>query len=144
MIQRPTALLPLCLMLSSILISGQARTPEQRDWEWLDAHYSKALEILMPVETNDRTDVVYRQHDTDGDIPEQYFTLNSVSTSEAIDAIVAAPKGSSIYRQLLDAHMADRDASFESLAARGETPGRERVLLGCGLEGNTFAADQMY
>jgi hypothetical protein len=39
--------LTLCLLVSSLLVSGQVRTPDDRDWDWLREHRSEAFERLF-------------------------------------------------------------------------------------------------
>lgn len=118
MIHRPTALIALCLMLSS-LVSSQVRTPE--DWDWVDDHRSKAFEMLMPVERLDRGGayVAYRQYrDLYQDVPEQYFTICVMDSAGALEATIVTPVGASIQRQLREMHMTDRHASLEVLLSR--------------------------
>jgi hypothetical protein len=47
------------LLVSSLLVSAQVRTPESRDWSWLDEHRAEAFEKLLPVE-HDGAHVSYR------------------------------------------------------------------------------------
>jgi hypothetical protein len=113
-----TPSITLCLLVSSLLVAAQIRTPDDRDWSWLNDHRSDAFDKLLPVE-HDGAYVAYRQYrDLYQDVPEQYFTIRVTGPTGALAATVASPADTSIQQQLLDMHMADRLASLDSLVSR--------------------------
>jgi hypothetical protein len=132
MSHRPIPSIALCLLASNLLVAGQVRTPENRDWDWLSDHRSEAFERLLPVE-HDGAYVAYRQYrDLYQDVPEQYFMIRVTDSTGALEATVAKPVGASIQQQLLDMHMADRLASFNSLVSRIKLQRHQLTSTTCG------------
>jgi hypothetical protein len=125
-------LITLCLLVSSLLVSAQVRTPDDRAWRWLSEHRSEAFERLLPVE-HDGTYVAYRQYrDLYQDVSEQYFTIRVTGSTGALAATVARPAGASIQQQLLDMHMANRLAPLNSLVSRIKLQRHQLTSATCG------------
>ena len=132
MSHRPIPSITLCLLVSSLLVSGQVRTPDDRDWDWLSQHRSEALDRLLPVE-HDGAYVAYRQYrDLHQDVPEQYFTIRMADSTGSLEATVVRPVGASIQQQLLDMHMADRQAPLNSLVSRIKLQRHQLTSTTCG------------
>jgi hypothetical protein len=98
------------------MFSAVGAEPTQSDWDWLTEHRAAALDALMPITSATARVVTYRSYrDLYQDVPERYF---SIRHGQALEAVVVAPSGLSIQQQLLDLHMAEPAASFESLLVR--------------------------
>jgi hypothetical protein len=129
---RPVTSLTLCFLVSSFLVSGQVRVPDERDWDWLRDHRAEAFEMLLPVEC-DGACVAYRQHrDLYQEVQEQYFTIHVIDPAGALRATLVKPVAASIQQQLLDLHMADRQASLPSLVPRIKLQRYQLTSATCG------------
>lgn len=98
--------------------------PSEGDWAWLGQVTERAFDALMS--TDDRESLVsYRSHrDLTIDTVERFFSIRFGPITGAgfnrdnLQATLVVPIGRSIQRQLLDLHMKDRRASFESVLSR--------------------------
>lgn len=98
------------------MLSVVTADPTQDDWDWLTEHRTAAFEALMPVTTAKSPLVTYRSYrDLDQDVPEAYFRIQQ---GQALAAVVVLPDGLSVQQQLLNLHMAEPGASFESVLAK--------------------------
>jgi hypothetical protein len=99
------------------MLSVVGAEPKQSDWDWLTEHRTAVFDALMPNSTKAQV-VTYRSYrDLYVDVPERYFSIQ-IPQGQALEAVVVAPQGLSLQRQLLDLHMAEPAASFESLVTR--------------------------
>ncbi len=123
---------PIAWLLAVGLLVADAE-PQHEDWDWLDKHRSVAFESLMPVEPEPRTWVTYFSYrDLYQDVREAYFTIRSGDGSSSLPgAVVITPVDRSIQQQLLDLHMADRTATFETLLPRVKVQRRELSSGSC-------------
>jgi hypothetical protein len=98
------------------MLSVASADPTQEQWDWLTEHRTAAFETLMPVTAAKSPLVTYRSYrDLYQDVPERYF---SIQQGQALEAVVVVPQGLSIQQQLLNMHMAEPGASFESVLRR--------------------------
>jgi hypothetical protein len=93
--------------------------PTDADWDWFGRFRDPALDQLMPMK-DARTLVAYRSHhDLLYGVEERYFSIRfdhgGAFDPNKLAATVVVPTGSSIQKQLLALHMADRSASFEAV-----------------------------
>jgi len=105
----------------AIAIAMQGNRPSEDDWRWLDQFRQAALDALMPI-TGKRL-VEYRSYrDLYHDVQERYFTIAYADgpgyDRNRLIATVVVPKGQSIQQQLLNLHMKDLEASFDSLISK--------------------------
>ena len=104
-----------CLLLANAV--GNTVETTREDWQWLASNRDPAFERLMPFSRIAEPNVTYRSYqDHYYMVPERYFSVRG--WPRALEAVVVSPVGPSIQQQLLEMHVADRDASFESILAR--------------------------
>ena len=101
----------------------QRPEPSESDGDWLNAHQDEALERLMPVASTPGLIAAYRTHrDLYYDVQESYFALHFAQSSplrfDDATATVTVPVGRSVQQQLLELHIVEADASFETLLPR--------------------------
>jgi hypothetical protein len=101
-------------------IAIQTPAPSIADRHWLDQFREAALDALMPVTSTPKPLVAYRSHrDLYDEVQERYFSVSFADgltfDRNRLMATVVVPTGRSIQQQLLDGHMRDRQASFQSL-----------------------------
>ena len=90
------------------------QTPTDADWEWISRYRQQAFDALMPMDSPAGI-IFYRSYrDLYHEVPERYFMIRT-DYGELLTATVVRPVGSSIQQQLIDLHMADRNAPFESV-----------------------------
>lgn len=98
------------------ILAAAGPEPTHSDWDWLSEHRTAAFDALMPMTSAKAQVVTYRSYrELHQDVPERYF---SIQQGQALETVVVAPQGLSIQQQLLNLHMAEPAASFESLLAR--------------------------
>lgn len=117
------------LLVAFVLV--QVSSPSQADWQWLSEHRGAALDAFMPIVQGDRVLVTYRSfRDLYQDVEERYFSISFAAgpsfNRDRLEATVVTPIGKSIQQQLLDLHMRNRAAPFDSLVSRVTV---QRVLL---------------
>ena len=105
-------------LMLAVLIAIQAPNPSLDDWRWLDQFREAAFDELMPVRAKPL--IAYRSfRDLYQDVQERYFTIDYGEglgfDKDRLVATVVVPTGQSIQQQLLNLHMKDRQASFDSL-----------------------------
>ena len=105
-------------VMLGVLVAIQAPKPSLDDWHWLDQFREAAFDRFMPV--GDRPLVTYRSfRDLYQDVQEGYFTIGygegTGFDKDRLVATVVVPTGESIQQQLLQLHMKNRAASFDSL-----------------------------
>ena len=97
--------------------------PSEADWNWFSQFRTPAFDALMPMNSSsDLVLVAYRGYrDLYHWVLERYFTIrfnHNATDRDKLSATVVVPVGRSIQQQLLDLHMRDRAASFDSLLPR--------------------------
>lgn len=102
---------------------GRAQGPSDSDWQWLNDHRTEAFDRLMPIASPPYQFVAYRSYrDLYQDVPESHFSISYLDGAtlslERVVATTTAPVGPSIQQQLLELHMHDREASFDTLLPR--------------------------
>jgi hypothetical protein len=126
----------LAVGIATVILSGVAcaipgrvpRQPEAIDWDWLRPHRDKAFDALMPLDPPAL--VSYRSHGYQPETVERYFSIGygpgTGYDRNDLQATVVLPVDRSIQRQLLDLHMQDGAAAFESVLSRVSV---RRVLI---------------
>ena len=109
------------LLVAIVLV--QAPSPSQGDWQWLSEHREAALEAFMPIVKSDKILVTYQSfRDLYHDVEERYFSISFAAgpsfNRDRLEATVVIPAGKSIQQQILDLHMRNRAAPFESLVSQ--------------------------
>src|SRR5262245_55228848 len=105
--------------LLAIGVLAQAPQPSQDDWDSLSAHREEALERFMPIRELRGVGVAYRSYwDLYEDALERYFRIETPGGSGRSAATVVVPERISIQRQLLELHMRDPRASFDTIAPK--------------------------
>ena len=98
-----------------LLSSQESREVQQRHWDWLSQHRFEALDRLMPLEGKSYSPVTFRSYrDLYQDVHEKYFQIIG-PVGKPLKATVVTPDGQSIQQQMLEVHMDDSSASFESV-----------------------------
>ena len=122
----------LCLLVSSLLVSAQVRTPDERDWGWLSDHRSEAFERLLPVE-HDGAYVAYRQ------VPRPVSGCAGTVLHDTCDGFDGSlggdcrEAGGRIHpATAAEMHMADRLASLDSLVSRIKLQRHQLTSTTCG------------
>lgn len=110
----------LCLLISSVLGAGQVQTLDEQATSWLNDHTDEAFDRLLPLERGGYY-VAYRLHrDLYYEVPEEYFAIERMQSESgaSFKATIVKPIGASIQEQLREMHLADRQASLETLIYR--------------------------
>lgn len=102
-------------VLLALLSSQETEEVQQHHWDWLSQHRFEAFDTLMPLEAESYVPVTFRSYRAFyQEVHEQYFQIAEPQRN-SLQATVIAPIGQSIQQQMLDLHMRDPSASFESV-----------------------------
>ncbi len=125
-----TAMRNLTVGIAIVVLGGLAcaipgwvpQQPAASDWDWLLQHTEKAFDALMPLDPPALRLVSYRSYESLPETVERYFSIGfgpgTGYDRDDLQATVVLPIDGSIQRQLLELHMKDRAAAFESVLSR--------------------------
>ena len=104
----------------------------EADVDWVEQRLGAATDRLMPLRgREDRQFVAYRtSRDRFMNTAESHFAITFPQGSESLEAILTTLVGGSIRGQLLKLHVADRDASLDTLLFQVNAP-RAKFDAGC-------------
>ena len=98
---------------------GQATTPTEAHWAWFGKHRAKLLDTLMPMAPETMRVAAYRSyHDIDPAVHELYFEISEVRQPTGalrLAGTLVSPGKTSFGQQVLNMHMTDPRATFESM-----------------------------
>ena len=111
---------------------SRSPSPTQADLDWVEQRLGAARDRLMPLRgREDRQFVAYRtSRDQFMATAESHFAITFPQGSESLEAVVTTLVGGSIRNQLLKLHVADRDASLDTLLFQVNAP-RAKFDAGC-------------
>jgi hypothetical protein len=109
-------------LLLSLCVGGTSLAQSSADWDWMTAHFPKALDDFFPIDQPYGADVAYRSHrDLHTEVPEHSFVIETKKSDTVsglpryLAAHVREAESASVYDQMMALHRKFPNRSAEDI-----------------------------